>query len=121
MVKINISDIPEDNPHALPADAPLLAKVIASLKMVYDPELPVNVYDLGLIYRLEASQDGVVTLDMTLTAPNCPVADQIVEDITNAVKNTAGVTEANVTLVWDPKWHKDMMSEAAKLELGFFE
>ena len=84
-------------------------KIVAMLKTVYDPEIPVNVYDLGLIYKIDVSDNGEVALDMTLTAPNCPAADFIVE----------GVTTATINLVFEPEWDKDMMSEEAKLELGF--
>ena len=94
-------------------------KIVAMLKTVYDPEIPVNVYDLGLIYKIDVSDTGEVVLDMTLTAPNCPAADFIMEDIRQKVESVEGVTAATINLVFEPEWDKDMMSEEAKLELGF--
>ena len=94
-------------------------KIVAMLKTVYDPEIPVNVYDLGLIYKIDVSDNGEAVLDMTLTAPNCPAADFIMEDIRPKVESVEGVTTATINLVFEPEWDKDMMSEEAKLELGF--
>lgn len=94
-------------------------KIIAMLKTVYDPEIPVNIYDLGLIYKIDLQDDGEVVLDMTLTAPNCPAADFIMEDVRQKVDSVEGVTSSVVNLVFEPEWDKDMMSEEAKLELGF--
>lgn len=94
-------------------------KIVAMLKTVYDPEIPVNVYDLGLIYKIDVSDNGEVALDMTLTAPNCPAADFIMEDIRQKVESVDGVSSATINLVFEPEWDKDMMSEEAKLELGF--
>ena len=94
-------------------------KIVAMLKTVYDPEIPVNVYDLGLIYKTDVSDNGEAVLDMTLTAPNCPAADFIMEDIRQKVESVEGVTTATINLVFEPEWDKDMMSEEAKLELGF--
>ena len=94
-------------------------KIVAMLKTVYDPEIPVNVYDLGLIYKIDVSDNGEAVLDMTLTAPNCTAADFIMEDIRQKVESVEGVTSATINLVFDPEWDKDMMSEEAKLELGF--
>lgn len=94
-------------------------KIIAMLKTVYDPEIPVNIYDLGLIYKIDLQEDGEVILDMTLTAPNCPAADFIMEDVRQKVDSVEGVTSSVVHLVFEPEWDKDMMSEEAKLELGF--
>ena len=94
-------------------------KIVAMLKTVYDPEIPVNVYDLGLIYKIDVSDNGEVALDMTLTAPNCPAADFIMEDIRQKVESVEVVTSATINLVFEPEWDKDMMSEEAKLELGF--
>ena len=90
-------------------------KIVAMLKTVYDPEIPVNVYDLGLIYKIDVSDNGEVALDMTLTAPNCPAADFIMEDIRQKVESVEGVTSATINLVFEPEWDKDMMSEEAKL------
>ena len=94
-------------------------KIIAMLKTVDDPEIPVNIYDLGLIYKIDLQDDGEVVLDMTLTAPNCPAADFIMEDVRQKVDSVEGVTSSVVNLVFEPEWDKDMMSEEAKLELGF--
>ena len=94
-------------------------KIVAMLKTVYDPEIPVNVYDLGLIYKIDVSDNGEVELDMTLTAPNCPAADFIMEDIRQKIESVEGVNSATINLVFEPEWDKDMMSEEAKLELGF--
>ena len=94
-------------------------KIVAMLKTVYDPEIPVNVYDLGLIYNIDVSDNGEVVLDMTLTAPNCPAADFIMEDIRQKIESVEGVNSATINLVFEPEWDKDMMSEEAKLELGF--
>ena len=94
-------------------------KIVAMLKTVYDPEIPVNVYDLGLIYKIDVSDNGEAVLDMTLTAPNCPAADFIMEDIRQKVESVEGVTTATINLVFEPEWDKDMMSEEAKLGLGF--
>ena len=94
-------------------------KIVAMLKTVYDPEIPVNVYDLGLIYKIDVSDNGEAVLDMTLTAPNCPAADFILEDVRMKVESVDGVNNVEVNLVFEPEWDKEMMSEEAKLELGF--
>ena len=94
-------------------------RIIEMLKTVFDPEIPVNVYDLGLIYKIEVEENGIVLIDMTLTAPNCPAADFIMEDVRQKVESVQGVNTATVNLVFEPEWDKDMMSEEAKLELGF--
>ena len=94
-------------------------RIIAMLKTVYDPEIPVNIYDLGLIYKIDLQDDGDVSIDMTLTAPNCPAADFIMEDVRQKVDSVEGVNSSVINLVFDPEWDKDMMSEEAKLELGF--
>ncbi|KAA6305962.1 Iron-sulfur cluster carrier protein, partial [termite gut metagenome] len=91
---------------------------VSMLKTVFDPEIPVNVYDLGLIYEINVADTGGVSIDMTLTAPNCPVADFIVEDVRQKVETVEGVTSCIVNLVFEPEWDKDMISEEAKLELG---
>ena len=89
------------------------------LKTVYDPEIPVDVYNLGLIYKVDLHDDVQLMVDMTLTAPNCPAADFIVEDVRIKLSGVPGVVEAHINLVFEPEWDKDMMSEEAKLELGF--
>ena len=96
----------------------VLRDVVRALRMVYDPEIPVNIYDLGLIYDLKIDDDHKVFIEMTLTAPNCPMADQLVEDVHDAVKDTPGVTDVAVNLVFEPEWDKSRMSEEAMLELG---
>ena len=94
-------------------------RVVEILKTVYDPEIPVDIYNLGLIYHIELHDDGTLDVDMTLTAPNCPAADFIVEDVRIKLDGVTGIKEAHVNLVFEPEWDKDMMSEEAKLELGF--
>ena len=94
-------------------------QVLKMLKTVFDPEIPVNIYDLGLIYKVDIQDDGVCDIDMTLTAPSCPAADFLVEDIEQRVRSVEGITKVNVNIVFEPVWTKDMMSEEAKLELGF--
>ena len=94
-------------------------KIVKMLKTVYDPEIPVNVYDLGLIYAIDLSYDGALRVDMTLTAPNCPAADFIVEDVRIKLESVEGVKSVDVNIVFEPEWNQDMMSEEAKLELGF--
>ncbi|MBQ8423991.1 MAG: SUF system Fe-S cluster assembly protein [Coprobacter sp.] len=94
-------------------------KIVKMLRTVYDPEIPVNVYDLGLIYKVDIDDDTNVVIDMTLTAPNCPAADFIAEDVRQKVESVEGVKSATINLVFEPEWNKDMMSEEAKLELGF--
>ena len=94
-------------------------RIVKMLRTVYDPEIPVNVYDLGLIYKVDVDDDAHVAIDMTLTAPNCPAADFIVEDVKQKIESVEGVASAQINLVFEPEWNKDMMSEEAKLELGF--
>lgn len=97
----------------------LETRVVEVLKTVYDPEIPVDVYNLGLIYRIDLTPEGALTVDMTLTAPNCPAADFIVEDVRLKLQGITGITAVAVNLVFEPEWDKEMMSEEAKLELGF--
>ena len=92
--------------------------IIMALRQVYDPEIPVNVYDLGLIYEVKVDDDHNVSIQMTLTAPNCPMADYVVEQVRAAVADVPGVVSANVELVWEPVWDKSRMSEEALVELG---
>lgn len=94
-------------------------RIVEVLKTVYDPEIPVDIYNLGLIYRIEVHKDASLEVDMTLTAPNCPAADFIMEDVRLKLEGVSGVKEVKVNLVFEPEWDKDMMSEEAKLELGF--
>lgn len=98
----------------------ILDRVVEILRTVYDPEIPVNIYDLGLIYRIELNEAGdELCVDMTLTAPNCPAADFIMEDVRQKLEVIDGLKKVDVNLVFEPEWNKDMMSEEAKLELGF--
>lgn len=94
-------------------------KIVKMLKTVFDPEIPVNVYDLGLIYSIDVDDNRQVKIDMTLTAPNCPAADFIIEDIRIKIESIEGVAGVDINLVFEPEWNQDMMTEEAKLELGF--
>ncbi len=94
-------------------------KVVKVLKTVFDPEIPVNIYDLGLIYKIDVNDNCEVDIDMTLTAPSCPAADFIMEDVRQKIEGIDGVKSSNVNLVFEPEWDKEMMSDEAKLELGF--
>lgn len=94
-------------------------KVIEMLKTVYDPEIPVNIYDLGLIYKIDLTDEFNLNVDMTLTAPNCPAADFIMEDVRQKLESIEQVKAVEVNLVFEPEWDKDMMTEEAKMELGF--
>lgn len=106
-------------PEVPPEPAGLKGRVIAALRTVYDPELPVNIYDLGLIYELDVDEAaGTVHIRMTLTAPGCPVAQTFPGVVEQAVEEVGGVEEATVELVWDPPWSRERMSEATRLELG---
>ena len=93
-------------------------KVIAEIKKIYDPEIPVNIYELGLIYDIKVNKENVVDIKMTLTTPNCPVAESLPKEVEESVKEIKEVKDAKLELVWDPPWDKSMMSEAAKLELN---
>ena len=95
-------------------------RIVDVLKTVYDPEIPVNIYDLGLIYKIDVKDDCSVEIDMTFTAPSCPAADYILEDVRQKVETLDVVKSSNVNLVFEPEWDKDMMSEEAKMELGFY-
>lgn len=94
-------------------------KVVAMLRTVYDPEIPVDIYSLGLIYKIDLDDDGDLAIDMTLTAPNCPAADFIIDDARIKLESIDGIKSVVINLVFEPEWDKDMMSEEAKLELGF--
>jgi FeS assembly SUF system protein len=98
----------------------LEASVIEAIRQCYDPEIPVNVYDLGLIYNVDVQSGGRVDVKMTLTSPMCPVAGTLPPEVEQRVREVDGVTDASVEVVWDPPWNPDMMSEEAKLDLGFF-
>lgn len=94
-------------------------KIVEALKKVYDPEIPVNIYDLGLIYKIDYTDQKEANIDMTLTAPNCPVVDVLIMDVENAVSALEEVEKVHINLVFEPPWDKSMLSEEAKLELGF--
>tara|TARA_B100001559_G_C15936322_1_gene365571 strand:+ start:53 stop:355 length:303 start_codon:yes stop_codon:yes gene_type:complete len=93
-------------------------KVISEIKKIYDPEIPVNIYELGLIYKIEVNDDKKVMIEMTLTSPNCPVAESLPNSVKENILKIAGVEDVDLKLVWDPPWTKEKMSEAAKLELN---
>ncbi len=93
--------------------------ILEVIKTIYDPEIPVNIYDLGLIYNIDIDDDNNVAIEMTLTAPNCPVADSILAEVTDKVNFISAVNKTTVNLVFEPTWTKEMMSEEAQLELGF--
>ena len=93
-------------------------QVIEEIKKIYDPEIPVNIYELGLIYKVEVDETNKGNIDMTLTSPNCPVAESLPKEVKDNIKKVEGVSDVNLNLVWEPPWDKDKMSEAAKLELN---
>ena len=101
-------------------DPELRSRVIAALKEIYDPEIPLNIYDLGLIYRIDIDPDTNTSIDMTLTSPNCPVAESLPGEVENAAKAVDGIGDVQLELVWDPPWDMDRLGEAARLELGLF-
>ena len=94
-------------------------RIVDVLKTVYDPEIPVNIFDLGMIYKVDVQEDMTVDLDMTFTAPNCPAADFILEDVRSKIESVDGIKGCNVNLVFEPAWDQSMMSEEARVELGF--
>lgn len=93
-------------------------RIVDVLKTVYDPEIPVNIYDLGMIYKIDVKDSSTIDVDMTFTAPNCPAADFILEDVRTKLENVEGIKTANVNLVFEPAWDQSMLSEEARLELG---
>ena len=93
-------------------------KIIQEIKKIYDPELPVNIYELGLIYDIQIKDEKFVSIKMTLTTPNCPVAESLPKEVKDAIMQVEGIEEVDLQLVWEPPWDKDMMSEAAKLEMN---
>jgi len=94
------------------------SKVIEAVKKIFDPEIPVNIYELGLIYKIDVDEKNKVNVDMTLTSPNCPVAESLPNEVKENIKKVEGVSDVNLNLIWEPPWDKDKMSEAAKLELN---
>lgn len=119
VIDMSNTSTPSNAGDAPSVEANLRGRVEAALQTVYDPEIPVNIYELGLIYSLDVSDKGEVDIRMTLTAPNCPAAGMMPAEVEAKVCAVDGVTSANVELVWDPPWDKSRMSEAARLELGF--
>ena len=93
-------------------------KVIAEIKKIYDPEIPVNIYELGLIYDITVENNDLAKIKMTLTSPNCPVAESLPKEVKDVAMQVEGIENVDLELVWDPPWNKDMMSESAKLELN---
>ena len=93
-------------------------KIIEEIKKIYDPEIPVNIFEFGLIYKIDVYEKNKVNIDMTLTSPNCPVAESLPKQVKDNIMKIEGVSEVNLNLVWEPPWDKDKMSEAAKLELN---
>ena len=96
----------------------LKEKIVSEIKKIYDPEIPVNIYELGLIYKIEIKESKKVNIDMTLTSPNCPVAESLPKMVKDNILKLEGVSDVDLNLVWDPPWTKDKMSEAAKIELN---
>ena len=94
------------------------SKIIEEIKKIYDPEIPVNIYELGLIYKIDVDEKNKVNVDMTLTSPNCPVAESLPKNVKENIMRVEGVSDVNLNLVWEPPWDKDKISEAAKLELN---
>ncbi|HEV3258747.1 MAG TPA: DUF59 domain-containing protein [Gemmataceae bacterium] len=116
------SPTPADAPAAAPSGPPqdLEEQIIAALRTCFDPEIPVNIYEMGLIYGIDIDPSGAVAVRMTLTSPACPAAGSLPPDVQSKVQAVPGVTSAKVDVVWDPIWNPDMMSDAARIELGMF-
>ena len=113
-----MSDSSQDMQHQDPADVE--NDIVEALRTVYDPEIPVNIYELGLIYDVDLQEGGAVHIKMTLTSPACPVAGSLPGEVQTKIEAVPGVTSAEIELVWDPVWNPSMMSEAARLQLGMF-
>ena len=113
---------PAENTSALPQDeqARLTDAIVAALKTVYDPEIPADIYEIGLIYKIDITDDRAVTVDMTLTTPNCPAAQDLPKSVENAVASVPGVGEVKVNVVWDPPWDPSRMSDEARLTLNMW-
>jgi len=113
---------PAEKPSAIPADemARLTDEIVGALKTVYDPEIPADIYELGLIYKVDVDDDRAVSIDMTLTTPNCPSAAELPAQVENAVSAVAGVREAKVNIVWDPPWDPSRMSDEARTVLNMW-
>ena len=115
-----MSEQPEQNPAGPASPEDVENAVVETLKTIYDPEIPVNIYELGLIYDIEVQEGGAVHIKMTLTSPACPVAGSLPGEVEVKVEGVPGVASAEIELVWDPVWNPSMMSEAARLQLGMF-
>lgn len=120
---MTIMDDKSQNNSVLTADdvqalQPLYSAVIAAIKEVYDPEIPVNIYDLGLIYELTINKEHEVSILMTFTAPNCPMADQVLAEVQHGVESVPGVTKCTIELTFEPEWNRSMLSDEARVELG---
>ena len=107
------------NPEDVKELTPLYEAVVLALKQVYDPEIPVNVYDLGLIYELHINKAHEVSIKMTFTAPNCPMADVVIDEVKHSVENTPGVAKCDIELVWEPAWDSSLLSDEARVALGW--
>ncbi|MGI3211633.1 SUF system Fe-S cluster assembly protein [Roseovarius tibetensis] len=118
---MNSSEPLEGTPLIAPSSTehPLYDQIVEACRSVYDPEIPVNIYDLGLIYTIDIDQENAVSVNMTLTAPGCPVAGEMPGWVADAIEPVAGVKQVDVQLVWEPPWGMDMMTDEARLELGF--
>lgn len=114
------SPVSEDTESTGAQNEVLKARIIETICTIYDPEIPVDIYELGLIYRLDVTQDGKVEVDMTLTSPACPVAGTLPPEVETKIAAVPGVTDVNLELVWDPPYSMEMMSEAARLQLGLW-
>jgi FeS assembly SUF system protein len=117
-----VAEPPENKTSALPEDeqARLTDDIVAALKTVYDPEIPADIYEIGLIYKIDIADDRAVTVDMTLTTPNCPAAQDLPKNVENAVASVPGVGEVKVNVVWDPPWDPSRMSDEARLTLNMW-
>lgn len=114
------ADESKPSPERLAEVEALGDKIVEAIKTCYDPEIPVNIYELGLIYKIDVEDDNTVMVDMTLTSPHCPVAESLPNEVADKVKTVDGVRDCTVTIVWEPTWTPSMMSEDAQLELGMF-
>ncbi|RTL89118.1 MAG: SUF system Fe-S cluster assembly protein [Hyphomicrobiales bacterium] len=121
MTELSEPKSPVSRTDSSPEAQSLYDEIVAALRTVFDPEIPVNIYDLGLIYRIDVINRRDIDIDMTLTAPGCPVAGEMVGMTKKAVDAVGGVASVRINLVFDPPWHQSMMSDEAKLELGFFD
>jgi FeS assembly SUF system protein len=121
-VDAGVAEMAAERPSAIPADemARLTDDIVQALKTVYDPEIPADIYELGLIYKVDVDDDRAVKIDMTLTTPNCPAAAELPEMVENAVASVAGVREAKVNIVWDPPWDQSRMSDEARAVLNMW-